>query len=112
MSEANKLTALKVYGSEISYFTGKLEMYLRYKEVDYQSVATTFWLANRTIPKATGLMQMPAVLLADGRWMTDSTAIIDWFEASYPESPVTPQDPEQGFFCRLLEDYADEWLWR
>ena len=32
---------MKVYGSEISYFTGKLEAYLRYKEIAYERVAMT-----------------------------------------------------------------------
>jgi len=29
------MTPLLVYGSKISYFTGKLEGYLRYKEIPY-----------------------------------------------------------------------------
>jgi glutathione S-transferase len=41
-----------------------------------------------------------------------STPIIEWFETEFPESPIIPQDPEQAFFCQLLEDYSDEWLWR
>ena len=59
-----------------------------------------------------GVQQMPALQLPDGRWMTDTTMIIRWFEAEYPEQPVVPADPLQAFLCLLLEDYADEWLWR
>ncbi|MGH8561947.1 MAG: glutathione binding-like protein, partial [Nevskiales bacterium] len=29
-----------------------------------------------------------------------------------PAGRVIPDDPYQAFFSRLLEDYADEWLWR
>jgi glutathione S-transferase len=29
-----------------------------------------------------------------------------------PKNPVLPQDPLQAFMCLLIEDYADEWLWR
>jgi len=103
---------LRVYGSEISYFTGKLEGYLRYKEIPYERIATTRRYWERIIPRETGVAQMPAVELPDGRWLTDTTPIIDWLETQWPEPAVVPRDPLQGFVSRLLEDYADEWLWR
>jgi glutathione S-transferase len=104
-------TPLRVYGSSISYFTGKLEAYLRYKEIPYQLVAMTP-LVRARVGRRTGTPQMPAVLLPDGRWMTDTTPMIGWFESQHPEPAVIPRDPLQAFASRLLEDYADEWLWR
>jgi glutathione S-transferase len=103
---------LRVYGSEISYFTGKLEGYLRYKEIPYQRIAMTRQYWSRIVPLETGVAQMPAIELPDGRWITDTTPIIDWMETQCPEPAVVPSDPLQGFVSRLLEDYADEWLWR
>lgn len=103
---------LRVWGSEMSYFTGKLEGYLRFKEIPYERVAMTPWHFSRVVPRKTGAMQMPAVELADGRWLTDTTPIIAWLEARHPEPAVIPEDPLQAFVSRLLEDYADEWLWR
>ena len=64
------------------------------------------------VREKTGAMQMPAMELPDGRWMTDTSPMIDWFEVQYPDHPVLPADPVQAFACRLIEDYADEWLWR
>ena len=55
---------------------------------------------------------MPALQLGDGRWMTDSTKMIQWFEAKYPQNGLLPEDPVQRFVCLLLEDWADEWWWR
>jgi len=103
---------LRVYGSDISYFTGKLEGYLRYKEIPYERIAITRRYWERVIPRETGVAQMPAVELPDGRWMTDTTPMIDWLETQWPEPAVVPTDPLQSFVSRLLEDYADEWLWR
>ncbi len=40
---------LCVYGSEISYFTGKLEAYLRYKEIRYERIAMTPRLMNGAV---------------------------------------------------------------
>ena len=102
----------KVYGSSISYFTGKLENYFRIKGVPYQLQALASGQITRLVKEKTGSTQMPAVELADGRWMSDSTPIIAWFERALPEHPVIPFDPLQRFFSLLLEDYADEWLWR
>ena len=55
---------------------------------------------------------MPAVELPDGRFMTDTTPMIAWLEEQHPEPPVIPRDPLQAFASRLVEDYAEEWLWR
>ncbi len=81
------IAPLRVYGSEVSYFTGKLEAYLRYKEI-------------------------PGGQLADGRWMTDTTPIIGWLETQFPDPPVVPADPATHFLSLLVQDFADEWLWR
>ncbi len=98
---------LKVYGSEISYFTGKLENYLKYKEIPYERIAASARMGAK-LKKNAGVVQIPTVNLADGRWMSDSTPIIEWFEQEFPETSIIPTDPEQAFFCRLLEDYSDE----
>jgi len=103
--------SLRVYGSEISYYTGKLEGYLRYKELPYQRIAMTPRVGRR-VARQTGASQMPAVELPDGRWLTDTTPTIDWFEAQHPSPAVLPADPLQAFASRLVEDYADEWMWR
>ena len=76
---------LRVYGSAISYFTGKLEGYLRYKAIPYRRIAMTTRHFNRTVPWMTGAAQMPAVELPDGRWMTDTTPMLAWLESQWPE---------------------------
>lgn len=54
---------------------------------------------------------MPVVETADNRWMTDSTPIIKWIDAKQPNS-IYPSNPTIRFLALLIEDYADEWLWR
>lgn len=102
---------IKVHGLRISYYTGKMEAYLRYKEIPYDFVVLT--RARMGLLKAkTGAAQMPAIELPDGRFMTDTTPMITWFEEQYPDNPVVPKDPMMKFFSYLLEDYAEEWMWR
>lgn len=108
----DSMLPVTVYGSSISYFTGKLENYFRVKGIPYQLQALTARHHAAMIKEKTGSTQMPAVELADGRWLSDSTPIIQWFETEFPSPAVMPGDPLQRFFSLLLEDYADEWLWR
>ena len=107
--DGDPVMPMQVHGSEVSYFTGKLEAVLRFKELPYQRVARA---PARSLERTTGVAQVPGVRLGDGRWITDTTPIIAWLDAQHPEPNVIPREPVVAFFSRLLEDYADEWLWR
>jgi glutathione S-transferase len=101
---------MNVYGSKASYFTGKLESYLRYKGIAYHRYPLI--AHQKRIRAAIGTTQMPAVENDDGRFMTDSTPIILYLENQHPQSSILPTDPLLRFLAFLIEDYADEWLWR
>jgi glutathione S-transferase len=101
---------LHVY--DISYFSGKMQAYLAYKGIPHRTSEITWKeLVDRVAP-CTGLVEVPVVECADGTFLRDSTAMIEWFEQRYREAAVLPADPAAAFLCRLLEDYADEGLWR
>jgi glutathione S-transferase len=110
--DTTALQPITLHGSDISYFTGKLENYFRVREIPYELRSMQLPGDRRRLEKNVGLMQMPALQLGDGRWMTDTTRIIQWFEAEYPQRGLIPGDPLQAFICLLLEDWADEWWWR
>lgn len=102
---------IRVHGLDLSYFTGKIEAYLRCKGLDYDLVeldTRTF----REIGKRTGLLQMPALELPDGRWLSDTPQIIDALEAEHPLPALLPAEPVAAFAAHLLEAYGDEHLWR
>lgn len=101
-----------LYVMHISYFSGKMQAYLRYKEIPHRTVELRWGEMLGVLYPNTGLMKVPAVQTPEGQWLADSTPMIDWFEQKHPAGAVLPADPYQAFFCRLLEDYADEWLWR
>ncbi len=101
---------IRVFGSRISYYTGKLETYLRFRSLDYELLPT---IGNeREIRAGAGTVQMPIVQLEDGRWMSDSTPVLAWFDTQQDRPSIYPSDPAMRFVALLLEDYADEWLWR
>jgi glutathione S-transferase len=101
---------LHVY--DISYFSGKMQAYLAYKGIAHRTHEITWQELVERIAPRTGLVEVPVVECADGTLLRDSTAMIEWFEQRYREAPVLPEDPAAAFLCRLLEDYADEGLWR
>src|SRR6185295_16084620 len=108
----NVARAYTLYIFYISYFSGKMQAYLRYKEIPHRCIEPRWRDMVTLVYPNTGLMKVPVVQTPEGEWLQDSTPMIDWFERKYPQGAILPDDPFQAFFCRLLEDYADEWLWR
>ena len=67
--------AYELHGLKLSYFTGKLEGYMRAKGLPFTFVEMD--LADfRRCAKATGVAQMPQLRTPEGTWLTDTTAII------------------------------------
>lgn len=102
---------LRVHGLDLSYFTGKVEAYLRAKGLPYRLIemdTRDFAACGR----ATGVRQMPQIECADGTWLTDSTLILDHLERTAPGPGFTPEDPLTRVVALLIEDMADEALWR
>jgi glutathione S-transferase len=102
---------MTVHGLTLSYFTGKLEAWLRVKGIPYR-FAEMDTAAFRRAGRATGVLQMPQIEMADGTWLTDTAAIMADFERRFPAPALSPSDPLTRFASLLLEDYGDEWLWR
>ena len=100
-----------VHGSDCSYYTGKIEAYLRAKGIDYRLEMFTPLSMRRCVAN-TGVRQIPQVECPDGSWLLDTTPTIAYLESVCPEPKLSPADPVVRFVSLLLEDYADEWLWR
>jgi glutathione S-transferase len=102
----------KLYYLDVSYYSGKLQAYLRFKELPVDEDYISWWRLQRIALAATGVVEVPMLIRPDGVWLRDTTSIIEHLEREYPQSSVLPDDPYQRFVCRLIEDYADEWMWR
>ena len=101
---------IRMYGSSISYYAGKVESYLRYRDIHYELLPIADHAQE--IREGAGAAQSPVLRLQDGRWISDSTPILAWFEAQQERPSIYPAEPAMRFVALLLEDYADEWLWR
>lgn len=102
----------RVYRSKISYFSGKLEAFLKYKNIPHELCEVESQKQFRTIYQNTGVMKMPAMVAENGSWLFDTSPMMQWLDRQYPEVSIYPEDPALRFFALLIEDYGDEWLWR
>lgn len=93
-----------------SYFTRKMTGYLDYKGIPW--VFRRFPGASPEAMASGFVGGVPAVQTPTGEFMWDSTAMIHHLELRFPEPDVLPADPIQRFLCYVLEDAADEWLYR
>ncbi len=107
----------RLFSWEHSYFSGKVRAYLRYKAhagaLDYEDVLATPELMQGLLVPATGTSAVPQLLTPDGRFVQDSSEIIDFCERMHPTPPVIPaaaDAPSQRLACFLLELLADEWM--
>ena len=111
--EGNVSDKFKLHYYDISYFSGKMQAYLAYKGIPHElNEARWLDLAWRVVEQ-TGVIEVPVIERPDGTFMRDTTSMIEWFEERYPRGPVLSTDSAAlTFLLRLIEDYADEGLWR
>lgn len=100
----------RLYGSEVSYFTGKVRPALRYKRVPFVEILATPAAFRDVIRPRTGLAFIPVVVTdADETWQ-DTSTILDRLEECFPDPPLYPTTALQRVVAFLFELYADEFL--
>jgi len=101
---------LRLYGAELSYFTGKVRAYLRWKGIPFEDIAADASVYRDVIVPRVGFPVIPVVVTPEGKTLQDSTDIIDALEATWPGPVVIPSTPLQALVARLFELMGDEWL--
>ena len=101
-----------VYVMDLSYFSGKLEAYMRYQDFRFRRLEPVL-TELRDIKAETGTAQVPLVFdRKRSQWLRDTTYIIEYMEKEHKNVSIIPQCPVQAFFSFLLEDFSDEYMWR
>jgi glutathione S-transferase len=101
----------KLYQSPISYYSGKVRAYLRYKCLSFEQITSSDKVANEVIKPATGGWRViPILEKPDGNFIQDSSIILDELEMLHSEYGITPDGIKQKFVSSLFELYGDEWL--
>jgi len=98
------------YVSEASFYSAKSRAYLRQKRLDFiERMPSHPHYIENVIPQV-GFMRMPTIEMPDGAIVQDTSDIIDFLEARYPDRPVYPDGVRQRLSALIIEAYADEGL--
>ncbi len=95
-----------LYGSSLSPFVRKVLVFAAEKDVEIELQSTGFPNHSPEYLEASPFRKMPA--LRDGEFMlADSSAIIHYLEAKFPEPPLIPAEPELRGKTIWYEEFAD-----
>lgn len=104
------MSGYTLFGSDMSYFSGKARAYLRWKGVDYTEVAPTPDVMKNEIIANIGWPVIPVLKTPAGDYVQDTADIIAHFEGPSGANSAMPDSPLQRFVTYLLQLIADEWL--
>lgn len=105
---ANKAPFI-LYGWRVSYFTGKLLSYLKYKEIPFIEKANNAFDLFYTVKKQTGATVMPVLKSPDGTMMQDTRYIMNELEKTFPNPSIFPLSSRKRLVSDLFEVWGDEW---
>jgi glutathione S-transferase len=95
-----------LYGSSLSPFARKVLAYAGERGIEIELQPTGFPGHSPEFIEASPFRKMPA--LRDGDYvLSDSSAIIHYLEAKYPERPLIPADPELRGKTIWFDEFAD-----
>jgi hypothetical protein len=74
----------RLYGAKISYYTGKVRAYLRWKGLAYEEILATADVYRDVIVPRVGFAVIPVVITSADEALQDSTEIIEELENGIP----------------------------
>ena len=101
----------QLVGSEMSFFTRKLEAQLRFQRVPWRYLFKTEERKAELETKA-GTHFIPLLVTPDTWLIHDTIAIGPMLSERFRERPVIPATPLQRTCCFILEDAFNHWLGR
>lgn len=97
---------MKLYGSSLSPYVRKVLAYAAEKGLELELEMAGLGRGGPEFEEASPFRKMPA--FSDGDFkICDSTAIITYLEAKYPEPPMIPAEPESRARTIWFEEFAD-----
>ena len=97
---------LNIYGVALSPFVRKVHWALAHKGIEFNSIPTMPSDNSPEFRAISPLGKIP-VLEQDGFSVPDSSIILRYLDAKYPDKPLYPEDPEMAARVSWLEEYSD-----
>jgi glutathione S-transferase len=111
MSNTGKSTErYTLWGGALSVYTAKVRSYLIKKRIPYRELYPSSPDFGERIIPALGLFVIPVLETPDGTLVQDTSDIIDYLEARYPEPCLVPSSSLQSLLADLLCAYGSEGL--
>ncbi|MEM7328626.1 MAG: glutathione S-transferase N-terminal domain-containing protein [Pseudomonadota bacterium] len=104
------MTGYTLFGSEMSYFSGKARAYLRWKGISFTEIAPTPQVMKDEIIANIGWPVIPVLKTPKGEYVQDTADIIAHFENLSGGQKALPATPLQLLVTFLLQLFADEWM--
>ena len=83
---------MKLVGSKTSPYVRKIRVLLAEKNLPFEFVEENAWVATTTVPRYNPLNKVPALVLADGESVYDSSVIAEYLD-SLATPHLLPADP-------------------
>lgn len=100
---------ISLYQFEISPYADKVRRALRWKGLQFKTVEVL--VSRRNAHKAVSPTGKFPAIVDEGRTIVDSTDILRYLDARYPEKRIAPDHPRDAALATILEDWADESLY-
>lgn len=98
----------RIYGSEPSPYSVKVRSYFRYKQIPHEWIERSA-AVEEEFKQYAKLPLVPLVVTPEGLGLQDSTPILEYMEALFPEPSIHSEDPTLAFLSALIEEFGDEW---
>ena len=101
---------MKLYDLISSPYSARVRIQIRLKNLPVEIEEPPFALRSNEFLRAFPLGKLPLLLLDDETTIAESTVIIDYLEALFPELPLIPASPVDIAHNSMLIRYADHHL--
>ena len=99
---------MKLFTFATSPYARKVQMMLDYKGLAYEPVERCYSLDRQEDLRCVNQRaEVPALVLGDGRVITDSTIIGEYLEDAFPKPPLFPRHPYERARMRKIDDLCD-----
>lgn len=99
-----------VYGSELSYFTRKLEAALEFYGASFERRRKSPDIAEE-VERRSGTHQVPVLETPENWMIADTTPLLELLDGRFPRRRLFPEGP-LGVLVHVVEEYFDEWVAR
>ncbi len=97
---------MKLFGAPVSPFVRKVLVTIAEKGLEVEMVPVGVGDPNPEFVECSPFKKMPAFMDGDFK-ISDSTAIITYLEAKFPDKPMLPTDPAERARTIWFEEFAD-----